>query len=147
MSGLPSLRVLSEAGARVQWQQWRPTENAVAFPLGTAYADSGILVHLVGHGLLDEEVDVLSGPAVVSPGRVVPTVKLRFLTVNLLILKKPMNSRVRAALSIQPLQHVIQHFQSQWQSCRPEMNGHLEAMETPNGKSQHLVPGSRALVP
>ncbi|KAL5516433.1 hypothetical protein EMCRGX_G001763 [Ephydatia muelleri] len=47
---------------------------------------------------------------------------------------------VRAALSIrrscfqgvwlQPLLHVTQHFQSQWQSCRLVVNGPLEALET-----------------
>ena len=42
---------------------------------------------------------------------------------------------------------MTQHFQSQWQLCGPEVNGPLEALETPDGKSQHRVPGSRALVP
>ena len=40
-----------------------------------------------------------------------------------------------------------QHFQSQWQSCGPEVDGPLEALDTPDGKSQHWIPGSRALVP
>ena len=48
---------------------------------------------------------------------------------------------------LQPSQHVTQHFQSQRQSCRSEVNGPLEALETPEGKSQHRVPVSRALVP
>ena len=47
---------------------------------------------------------------------------------------------------LQPLQHVTQHFQSQWQSCRLVVNGSLEALETLDGKSQHRVPGCRALV-
>ena len=41
---------------------------------------------------------------------------------------------------------MTQHFQSQWQSCRLVVNGPLEALETLDGKSQHRVSGSRALV-
>ena len=70
-------------------------------------------------------------------------------------LKIPNNPRVRAALSIRRscfsggsgvLLHVTQHFQSQWQSCRLVVNGPLEALETLDGKSQHRIPGSSALV-
>ena len=41
---------------------------------------------------------------------------------------------------------MTQHFQSQWQSCRFVVNGPLEALETLDGKSQHRVPGCKALV-
>ena len=37
--------------------------------------DSGTLAHLIGLGPLDEEVDALSGPAEVLPGRMEPSVK------------------------------------------------------------------------
>ena len=48
---------------------------------------------------------------------------------------------------LQPLLHVTQHFQSQWQSCRLVVNGPLEALETLDDKSQHRIPGCSALVP
>eukprot|EP00731_Ephydatia_muelleri_P007102 Em0003g1350a len=61
---------------------------------------------------------------------------LRFLRVNSLTLKKPKKPR-----------HVTQHLHSQWQSCGLVVDGLLEALDTPDGKSQRWVTGSGALVP
>eukprot|EP00731_Ephydatia_muelleri_P032907 Em0024g451a len=61
---------------------------------------------------------------------------LQFLRVNLLTLKKPKKPR-----------HVTQHLHSQWQSCGLEVDGLLEALDTPDGKSQCWVTGSGTLVP
>eukprot|EP00731_Ephydatia_muelleri_P001626 Em0001g1626a len=53
---------------------------------------------------------------------------LRFLRVNSLTLKKPKKPR-----------HVTQHLHSQRQSCGLEVDGLLEALDTPDGKSQRWV--------
>ena len=103
-------------------------------------------------------MDALSGPADVSTDRVECRVKA---TVLDSIFADPQETKEPKGKGcpghqtiefiqggcLQPLQHVTQHFQSQWQSCRLVVNGSLEALETLDGKSQHRLPGSRTLVP
>ena len=123
--------------------------------LGTPNTDSGALAHLVGFGPLDEKVHAFSGPADVLPGRVVPRVKPSVLEGKFADPQETKEAEVKGHPMVmsfqggclQPLQHVTQHLHSQQQSCGLEVDGLLEALDTPDGKSQRWVTGSGALVP
>ena len=125
--------------------------------LGTPNADSGALAHLVGFGPLDEKVHAFSGPADVLPGRVVPRVKPPVLEGKFADPQETKEAKGKGRSEhptvvsfqrgcLQPLQHVTQHLHSQRQSCGLEVDGLLEALDTPDGKSQRWVTGSGALV-
>eukprot|EP00731_Ephydatia_muelleri_P006361 Em0003g609a len=99
-----------------------------------------------------------SGPADVLPGRVVPRVKPPVLEGNFADPQETKEAEGKGrsehptVVSFQgglpqPLQHVTQHLHSQRQSCGLEVDGLLEALDTPDGKSQRWVTGSGALVP
>ena len=115
--------------------------------LGTPNADSGALAHLVGFGPLDEKVHAFSGPADVLPGRVVPRVKPPVLVGKFADPQETKEAEGKGRSEhptvvsfqggcLQPLQHVTQHLHSQRQSCGLEVDGLLEALDTPDGKSQ-----------
>ena len=114
--------------------------------LGTPNADSGALAHLVGFGPLDEKVHAFSGPADVLPGRVVPRVKPPVLEGKFADPQETKEAEGKGRSEhptvvsfqggcLQPLRHVTQHLHSQRQSCGLEVDGLLETLDTPDGKS------------
>ena len=117
--------------------------------LGMPNADSGALAHLVGFGPLDEKVHAFSSPADVLPGRVVPRITPPVLEGKFADPQETKEAEGKGSSEhptvvsfqggcLQPLQHVTQHLHSQRQSCGLEVDGLLEALDTPDGKSQHL---------
>ncbi|KAL5481225.1 hypothetical protein EMCRGX_G021349 [Ephydatia muelleri] len=134
------------------------TIGLACVPNQDAGHDSGALAHLVGFGPLDDEkVHAFSGPADVLPGRVVPRVKPPVLVGKFADPQETKEAEGKGRSHptvmsfqggcLQPLQHVTQHLHSQRQSCGLEVDGLLEALDTPDGKSQRWVTGSGALVP
>ena len=91
-----------------------------------------------------------SGPADVLPGRVVPRVKPPVLEGKFADPQETKEAEGKGHSEhptvvsfqggcLQPLQHVTQHLHSQRQSCGLEVDGLLEALDTPDGKSQRWV--------